>query len=674
MNQKLKPASRLSVVFILVVVLSGSILTWFSINNISNQKVLTEKRIQEEQRELSARFSEVLQKQIEKVTDGFANEISPTELLKDSLAGKAAESDFISQAFIIENNGDFLYPNFTGISDNITKPKFSNRFKTAFNKGEKAEFAESNLKAAKANYIQCLKNSTGAFDSAKALNALGRVSIKLKEYENAIQQYNLICRKYFNVPDENGVPYIYYAVPQLLKITNAGNLEKQLPVFESVFEKMENGKIPLNFNTKDWLTQSIKSLQEITVNSTGKLENLKTLERQILQQLKFVDENENAMAELMKKGSSNQFLNAANDFKVVNSFSGNSQILLLINTNFINPAGFLVDGEKLFETVIKTGLQSDFEFDYKIEFASGYNNSNSTKNNMVFSSQLNPYFPAQLMQIKLSDENLINDLIQRRSWIYGISTVLLLVAMVLGVVLIVRDISREKHLARLQSDFISNVTHELKTPLTSISMFAESMLLKRVKKDSDKDEYLSIILKESERLKRMINNILEFSKMEKGKSDYRFVNSNLAALVKTAIQEFDYWFEKEGFQVLTELDNQIEAKVDPEKMKQVFENLLNNAIKYSTKNKKIITRLYLNTNFIHIEFEDSGIGISEKEQSHIFEKFYRINHKESVSGTGLGLTVVKEIVEAHDGQIIVTSEPGKGSKFSIILNQQTETA
>jgi two-component system phosphate regulon sensor histidine kinase PhoR len=203
-------------------------------------------------------------------------------------------------------------------------------------------------------------------------------------------------------------------------------------------------------------------------------------------------------------------------------------------------------------------------------------------------------------------------------------------------------------------------------------MFAESMLLKRVKKDSDKEEYLSIILKESERLKRMINNILEFSKMEKGKSDYRFVNSNLASLVKTAIQKFDYWFEKEGFRVVTELDNQIEVKVDPEKMKQVFENLLNNAIKYSTLTKKITTRLYLNTNSIHIEFEDSGIGISEKEQSQIFEKFYRINHKESISGTGLGLTVVKEIVEANGGQIIVTSEPGKGSKFSIILNQQTE--
>jgi len=667
MNQKLKPASRLSVVFILVVVLSGSILTWFSINNISNQKVLTEKRIQEEQRELSVRFSDVLQKQIENVTAGFVNEIAPIDLLKDSLVKIASESDFIIQSFILANNGDFLYPNFRGIEAAQSAPKLSNRFKTAFSKGEKAEFAESNLNAAKANYIRCLKISTGAFDSVKALNALGRVSIKLQEFENATQHYTTIVSKYFSVSDENGIPYIYYAVPQLLKITTAANIEKQMPVFESAFEKMGKGEIPLNFNTKDWLNQSVNFLQELAVNNPEKLEHIKTFETHILQQLRFVQDYKNELTDLIQKGSLDQFLNAANDFKIVNSFSGSSQELLLINTNYTNPAGFLINGEKLFKTIVKTDLQSGFEFDYNIEFATGYR-SNSTKNNLVFSSQLNPYFPEQQLQIKLSDENLINDLIKRRSWIYGISTVLLLVAMVLGVVLIVRDISREKHLARLQSDFISNVTHELKTPLTSISMFAESMLLKRVKKHSDKKEYLSIILKESERLKRMINNILEFSKLEKGKSDYQFVHSNLASLVTNAIHEFDYWFEKEGFEVITELDNQIEAKVDPEKMKQVFENLLNNAIKYSTTTKKIITRLYANTSSIHIEIEDHGIGIAKNEISKIFEKFYRINHRESISGTGLGLTVVNEIVLAHDGIIEVASEVGKGSKFSIILH------
>ena len=671
MNQKLKPASRLSVVFILVVILSGSILTYFSINNISNQKVLTEKRILEEQRELSARFSDVLQNKIENVTTGFANEISPPDLLRDSLVKKANEFDFIIQAFILKNNGGFSFPNFTGISDNLSKQKFSNRFITAFNKGEKAEFAENNFKLARENYLQCLHESTGKFDSVKALNMLGRVSVKLKEYESAVQYYNTIVLNYFNVIDENGIPFINYALPQLLKVGISPDFQEQIPVFEFCLEQMAKGTIPLNFNSEELVLQFREIIKGISSIDSVKESHLVQLENNILNQIDFINNFKDELPKLIANEGLGTRFDSENDFKIINLWQENTQKCFIINTNLPTPAGYLINCARLFETSLQQNLQQDFEFKYIIEFPTG-NNSKKTLQNLIYTTQLNPYFPGQVIQIKPANENLIKDLIQRKSWIYGISTILLLVAMVLGVVLIVRDIAREKRLAQLQSDFISNVTHELKTPLTSISMFTESILLKRMKKDSDKDEYLSIILKESDRLKRMINNILEFSKMEKGKSEYRFVDYNLADILKAAIEELDYWLKKEGFEVVTELDNQISAKVDPEKMKQVFENLLNNAIKYSPQTKKINIRLYLNSDSIHIEFEDRGIGIAKNELSQIFEKFYRINHKESISGTGLGLTVVKEIVEAHNGEIIVTSEPGKGSKFSIILNRKTD--
>jgi signal transduction histidine kinase len=170
----------------------------------------------------------------------------------------------------------------------------------------------------------------------------------------------------------------------------------------------------------------------------------------------------------------------------------------------------------------------------------------------------------------------------------------------------------------------------------------------------------------------MINNILEFSKMEKGKPEYHFVKSDLASILKSALQEMNYWLEKEGFDVVTELDDKIFANVDPEKMKQAVGNLLSNAIKYSTDTKKIFIRLFKKPEHVCIEVEDHGIGIPEDKLSRIFEQFYRIEQKESISGTGLGLTVVKEIIEAHHGSISVISEIGKGSKFVIMLNQETE--
>jgi signal transduction histidine kinase len=671
MNHRIKPASRLTIVFILAVVLSGSILTYFSINNISNQKELTEKRILEEQRELTARVSGALQNKIEQVTEGFKNEIDLPGLMKDSLNKTAAESDFIIQPFILDNNGQFLYPNFIGIPENLPRPNLSSRFIADFRTGEKAEFAEKDFGKAKMQYLSCLRYSTGSSDSVQALNALGRVSVKLNDFEDAIARYNLIIWNFSRETDRNGIPYIYYALPPLLKITKPNNWEKTLPVIEFCLEKMENGTVPLNYNTEELLQLVINWLHENTSVSPEKLAHINILTESIKQQIRFVVAYRNELSDLLKKGNLENHSTDGNDYKVVNSFSGNSQKFFLVNTNLKNPAGFLADRLKLFESIVKTDLQAGFEFEYKLEFPAGYS-SNTSGNNLIYSSQLNPYFPEQTLQIKLSDENLINDFVKRRSWIYGISSVLLLVAMLLGVTLILRDIAREKHLARLRSDFISNVTHELKTPLTSIRMYAESLMLGRVKSASRQKEYLSVVVNESERLKRMINNILEFSKMEKAKQEYHPVESNLSEILLAAIRELNYWMEEKEFTLITEIDRNIVVKVDPEKFQQVFTNLLSNAIKYSGDSKKIYLRLFQNSGAVITEVEDEGIGISADNLTKIFEEFYRVEQQESgdISGTGLGLTVVKGIVEAHRGKIWVESKPGKGSKFSVILYQQ----
>ena len=214
------------------------------------------------------------------------------------------------------------------------------------------------------------------------------------------------------------------------------------------------------------------------------------------------------------------------------------------------------------------------------------------------------------------------------------------------------------------------MTHELKTPLTSIRMYAESLMMKRVKSFSAQRKYLSVVVNESERLTRMINNILEFSKMEKARQEYHPVETSLSEILDTAIGDIHYWLEKSGFKLINEMDREIRAKVDPEKFYQVYTNLLSNAIKYSGDSRNIFVRLFRNADSIITEVEDEGIGIAEDKLTKIFEEFYRVEKHESgnITGTGLGLTVVKEIVETHGGKILVESEIGKGSKFSVILN------
>ncbi|QIA09354.1 sensor histidine kinase [Draconibacterium halophilum] len=667
MNKKTKPVSRLTLVFILAVVLSGSILTWFSINNISNLKKITEKQVLEEQQELTSKFINGLQEQIDKVIRGFKGEISPFELLKDSLLTGSREFEFVTQAFILDEKGDFLYPYFIGVPEKLKTPKFSASFKSSFTEGEKAEFSKSDFKKAKRNYLSCLRYSSASNDSVKAINALGRISVKLKEYENAIRYYNQIISSYYREVGESGFPYVYYAVPQLIKTSNPNNCDDILIPVDFCVDKMASGEIPLNHNTEDFLQLMSNWLQKYTFNAETKILDFQKNLENIKQQLQFLNEYETDISGFIREGREN-LSNVNNDFEVINSFAGNHQKLLLVNTNLNRKVGFLINGTQLFESILNTNLQANLEFDYNLEIQNGYNSNTGTQN-LIYSSQLSPYFPGQMIQVKLNDENLIKDLIKRRSWIYGIAAALLMLAMLLGVVLILRDISREKRLAGLRSDFISNVTHELKTPLTSIYMYTESLSLGRIKSSNVQKEYFSIILNESERLKRMINNILEFSKMEKGKSNYQFVKSNLSECIRATVSELDYWLENENFDVSTELDNSIVAEIDKEKMKQALSNLISNAIKYSTDSKKISVRLYKNTKVNVIEIEDEGIGIAEDKLSQIFEKFYRVDQKENISGTGLGLTVVKEIIEAHNGKICVSSKLGKGTKFSINLNQ-----
>ncbi|TFG43232.1 MAG: hypothetical protein E4H43_01995 [Bacteroidia bacterium] len=665
MKSRFKPVTRLSVIFILAIVLSGSILTYFSINNISNLKALTEKEIIEEQREIYSRFSEALQNKIDTITTGLTNE---SEVIRNLLIKRAAESDFIIQPFIVKSNGKFIFPNFEVIPERVYVPFFTERFNASFIEGEKAEFAEKNYPEAKQNYLSCLNYARGSIDSVKALNALGRIAVKLNDPEDAISRYSRILLNYPLLSDENGYPYVYYALSQILKIAGPANSEKSIPVIEFSVEKMASGIIHLNYSTGELLSQVTEWLKVNALNSPEKLSHINGLIESLNQQLQLVNIYGNELTGLLEKSNWDDYYTTGNDFKIVHSSSGNGNEFLLINTNPDYPAGFLLNRKKLFETLVKADLQEGFDFDHLIEFPDGYT-ANNNGSNLIFSSQLNPFFPGQFIRIKLEDEDLISDLIRRRSWIYGIASLLLLVAMVLGVVLILRDIAREKHLARLRSDFISNVTHELKTPLTSIRMYAESIMMGRVKSVTDQKDYLSVVVNESERLKRMINNILEFSKMEKQKQEYHPIETRLSDILLKAINDMSYWLEEKGFKLKTEIDRDITAEVDPDKFHQVYTNLLSNAIKYSGDSRNIFIRLFMNSNEIITEIADEGIGIAKEDQEKIFEEFYRVDRHESgdITGTGLGLTVAREIVEAHDGKILVESGIGKGSSFMVII-------
>ncbi len=261
---------------------------------------------------------------------------------------------------------------------------------------------------------------------------------------------------------------------------------------------------------------------------------------------------------------------------------------------------------------------------------------------------------------------LARDQFRRNLLLIGVATALLLA----GVALTLRATARGMRLVEAKAAFVSNVSHELKTPLALIRLFAETLELGRVRGPEEAHEYYRIINRESRRLTRLINNILDFSRIEAGRRRYQFAETDVAEVVGEALQIYEYQLKSAGFEVAVNIRPDLPpALIDREAMGQCVLNLLDNAVRYSGQVKRIEVSVGARAHDIAIEVADHGIGIPRAEHRRIFEKFYRVSTGlvHDTKGSGLGLAIVRHIVAAHRGRVEVESAPGRGSRFTILL-------
>ncbi|MGV3756835.1 MAG: sensor histidine kinase, partial [Verrucomicrobiota bacterium] len=259
---------------------------------------------------------------------------------------------------------------------------------------------------------------------------------------------------------------------------------------------------------------------------------------------------------------------------------------------------------------------------------------------------------------------------------FALLVTLLLLAIVVGGWLIVRDLERELRLAKQKTDFVSNVSHELKTPLTSIRMFAELLAEGRVSDVEKQRGYLNIITAESARLTRLINNVLDFAHMERGEKKYQMRPLDLAIVTRDSAESLRAHLESNGFKLQLELPaNPVSINGDADALAQILVNLLSNAEKYSGESREISLRLRVATlPFPHAEMQvlDRGTGVPKGCEDKIFEQFYRAHDSLSsgIQGSGLGLTLARQIARAHGGELNYAAREGGGSCFTLTLPLQ----
>ncbi|KGK85784.1 HAMP domain-containing histidine kinase [Clostridium sp. HMP27] len=239
-----------------------------------------------------------------------------------------------------------------------------------------------------------------------------------------------------------------------------------------------------------------------------------------------------------------------------------------------------------------------------------------------------------------------------------------------GIIVFLQDVTELKELEKMKNDFVSSASHEFKTPLTSLMMGASLLMEKNMGVINDKQqEIVKTIQEDADKLLNLVNNLLKLSTMEYDKSLFKLKEENIEDIINNSVKDFYKLAESKNIEIYLDIEKKLpKVMVDFEKLTWVINNLLNNAVKFTTSGDQIYISSYKNHSKIFVSIKDTGIGISEEYLDKIFDKFVQVKGQDSSnSGTGLGLAISKQIVEVHSGEIWCESELGKGSNFIFTL-------
>jgi two-component system, OmpR family, phosphate regulon sensor histidine kinase PhoR len=358
------------------------------------------------------------------------------------------------------------------------------------------------------------------------------------------------------------------------------------------------------------------------------------------------------------------------------SFEDSIQCLVFITDNKLKRpvvAGMMIDQEVFIQDVIGPRLQVVAKDQFVLSvFRKGSNQS-------VYSTRADSVRHENEVLVKdlwlLPEYNLgirrtgssIQALIDKRLSTNLTLIILLDVILVVAVILVFRNVKREVQLAQNKADFVSNVSHEIRTPLALISMFAETLEMNRVKSEEKKHEYYSIISKEAQRLSGIVNKILNFSQTEANKKVLHPGLLHPQTEVNEILKTYDFHLKNKGFEYSVTTAEDVWIMADREAFVESIINLIDNAVKYSDGKKLLEISIGRENGFGFVSVKDHGIGIKPRDQKYIFDKFYRVSSGDLAKsrGTGLGLSLVKQLMENQHGKVTVSSEIGKGSLFTL---------
>jgi len=708
MELSVKRRKKIFLLFFLGIGLPSLLLGYFAFRGIQNDQALLEKRRLDDHQRLVNKVTSSVDKSITEVEQAFLiilsnqNETEKSEfflLLKD----QKDQYPFVEETFLFRNADEIRFPaaellffpegSLTNSAVSLTQSSHNQNFLTA----QQLEFQQKNYQKAISTYQKVMAQAKDRILKGNCLNAIARVQKKAQLFQDAIKSYKTIAQDYSQIRIADGIPLGVAARFEL------GSLYLDIGETTSAIETfVELNKLMIN---REWLLEKAQYVffSQAVKKSIQDIFSLESIPSEILD---FKETCQNLQSEEISQRERTERLllfqeKAATDIqaKTPPSTSDSSnpvkRCIVEIGRNVYyfsllqrddgkqsspqDRLGVLFNASYLKDHMLPKILLNHAPSDktsWIVLDGQGQQlvtSQHAPSSTLILKTNFAGNFPDWTLEFYHEEPHLFESFLTSRRSIYFYMFLLIGGILIFGLVLTVRAVSHELELARMKSDFVSTVSHEFKSPLTSIRQISEMLQSRRVPSEERRQRYYDVLLEQSERLSLLTENVLSFAKMEEGREEFEYEMVDIVKLMKDLVSTIQDRIRHEGFEIRMELENSLPSlKADSAAISQAITNLIDNAIKYSGGAKKIIVSAYKGNQYLDIAVKDFGVGIKKEEIDRVFDRFYRGGDEltRTIKGSGLGLTLVKQIVEAHHGSVQVESELEQGSTFSIRLPLQ----
>ena len=689
---------RIIVYYLLVIVIPSCILGFLALRGIRNDQALIER---EQRKKLAESGTSIISETNSRITilnDRFRGKLPdlspsfPSSLTfeEHTLNSFIEENSLIRSIFLIQPSDSIriFHPSLLYLPEIIEEKEKEwspYNYINLFIQGWNYEYKEKDLQKTLLYYRNKLKEFEKKEIEGYILTQIARVLTKKSDYNKAKETYLLIESEYGNIIIDKR---IHLGAMAQLEISNisllAGDTASSLNYSIEFLNSILNAEWQLDHSGyKNLLSSANNIISRFKETNNEQVMALLASADSLFEKIYVRERNTEYLFEFVKNSSllvMKSLKNPENEgqFPLMNytAIDGNSFYVSLFHGAENQYWGLVFNVDEIFNDILlpSIGEHSENEnFQWQLIGEGGELIANSANINF----ELEPVIiesprelPVWTLKLYTEPTGLINTLFFPGHNIFLFIFIFIVLVLALGLFFTIQIVSKELQLSKMKSDFISTVSHEFKSPLTSIRHITDMLVLKRVPTESKKQEYYEIIQQQSERLSHLINNILDFSKLEEGEKSFRFEPLFIDQILQEIVISFKNSIPDKDFKVIYKQGNHL-PKINADKVAvtQVIHNLLDNAFKYSGNSDSIEVYAKSDKKSVIISVKDYGIGIPLEERDKIYSRFYRISndHTQQVKGSGIGLTIVKQIIESHGGTISLESKVGSGSTFIIKL-------